>query len=211
MASNSYSSMLSLLQMWLKNQEAAEKRQHDMEMLQRQQQPLQPQQSQQLQEGQQQQQQNPMDMYNKYTQISDMLAATPASAGTTPAGSGAGGLFGTPATFSQPAGSGLYGTTSTLSTPAGEGLYGTAIGSTATGTGAGTGAGAGAGAGTGAGGMVAGAAPYAALAAALGAFKLNDDRMSKGAGKTFGGEMQSAWDESFGNHGWWGEIKKLWS
>ena len=188
MASNSYSSMLSLLQMWLKNQDAAEKRQHDMEMLRQGQTPQQAQQPQQTQSGQDQQQQNPMDMYNKYTQISDMLAATPASAGTAPAGTGAGGLFGTPAT---------------LSAPAGEGLFGTGVGSTTSGTGAG------ASAGSGAGGMATAAAPYAALAAALGAFKLNDDWMSKGSGKTFGGEMQSAWDESFGNHGMWGLLKKL--
>ena len=80
MAGNSFQSMLSLLQMWLKNQDAAEKRQHDMEMLQKQQQPQQPQQAQQAQSGQDQQQQNPMDMYSKYTQVMDMIpAATPAA------------------------------------------------------------------------------------------------------------------------------------
>ena len=59
------------------------------------------------------------------------------------------------------------------------------------------------------GGMLSGAGPYAALAAAIAGFKLNDDWMSKGSGKTFGGEMEEAWNESFGNDGWWGLIKGL--
>jgi hypothetical protein len=177
MAGNSFQSMLSLLQMWMKNQDAAEKRQHDIEMLQRQQQPQQLQQAQQSQGGQQQQQSSPMDAYNQYNSITDMLAASPA--------------YEVPAMGSTPAATSAFG-------GAGE-LGGTA----------GLGAEAGSGAGAGAGGMATAAAPYAALAAALGAFKLNDDWMSKGAGKTFGGEMQSAWDESFGNHGMWGLIKKL--
>ena len=59
------------------------------------------------------------------------------------------------------------------------------------------------------GGMLSGAGPYAALAAAIAGFKLNDDWSSKGGGKTFGGEMEEAWNESFGNDGWWGLIKGL--
>jgi hypothetical protein len=175
MASNSYSSMLSLLQMWLKNQEAEKKRQHDLEM--------QRQKQQQEQHGGQQQQQNPMDMYNKYTQITDMLAASPA--------------YEAPAMGSTPAATSAFGGAGELGGTAGLGAE------------AGSGAGAGAGTGAGAGGMATAAAPYAALAAALGAFKLNDDWMSKGSGKTFGGEMQDAWSESFGNKGWWGMLKKL--
>jgi hypothetical protein len=63
------------------------------------------------------------------------------------------------------------------------------------------------------GGEVAGGASlsYAipALGAAIAGFKLNDDWMSKGSGKTFGGEMEEAWSDSFGNNGWWGLIKGL--
>jgi hypothetical protein len=79
--------------MWLKNQEASEKRQHDMELLRQEQQPQQSQQPQQDQSGQQQQQ-NPMDMYNQYTQVMDMMpAAAPAyeapAMGSTPAATSA--------------------------------------------------------------------------------------------------------------------------
>ena len=48
-----------------------------------------------------------------------------------------------------------------------------------------------------------------ALGAAIAGFKLNDDWMSKGSGKSFGGEMEEAWSDSFGNNGWWGLIKGL--
>lgn len=53
------------------------------------------------------------------------------------------------------------------------------------------------------------AGPYAALAAALGAFKLNSDWMSEGSGKSWGGEMEEAWSESFGDNGIWGMLKGL--
>ena len=58
-------------------------------------------------------------------------------------------------------------------------------------------------------GLMSGAGPYAALAAAIGAFKLNSDWMAGGSGKTWGGEMEEAWSESFGNNGLWGMFKGL--
>lgn len=60
-----------------------------------------------------------------------------------------------------------------------------------------------------AGGVSTSLGPYAALAAAIAAFGANDKHMSKGSGKTSGGEMQDAWSESFGNNGIWGAIKGL--
>lgn len=53
------------------------------------------------------------------------------------------------------------------------------------------------------------AGPYAALAAALYGVKLDNDWMSKGSGKSIWGEVQSAFDESVGNNGFWGMLKGL--
>ena len=164
MAGNSYTSMLSLLQMMLKQQEAEREHQRKLDMMQRE------------QSSGQDQQSSPMDAYNQYTQVMDMMpVAAPAASSS-----------GVPTTGAE--------------------LTAMSGGSSGLGTGAGSTAGGTAG---GAGGMATAAAPYAALAAALGAFKLNDDWMSKGSGKTFGGEMQDAWSESFGNNGIWGALKGL--
>jgi hypothetical protein len=154
--------------------------------------------------GQQQQGQksNPMSMYNN---ISKMMGSGPVATGMTPnatnpagesfygwgAQTGDWGAMGTPA---------MYDLTTMGSTPAATSAFGGA--SELAGT-----------SGLGGEAAVGGASSlgYAipALGAAIAGFKLNDDWMSKGSGKTFGGEMQEAWDESFGNKGWWGLIKGL--